>query len=975
MDLTKLKSKTTLEKVRNYEGKNEHILKMKKKLENEGFFLMTPSQISYVEENYNVSPIELNKIVEITTYLGEQLKEKFNLKNTPEKVFIETVLGEGEKSYHVKGKLYKNQKENILYHIPKTQLLTDLFFEPYEDLEVNFDSVNKINKKNRNLFPHQETAIKFLLKRDKSILSDDMGLGKSMSSICAALLSGAEKILVICPANAKINWFREITDFIDEEMVTIVKSGYWQPKVFTIINYDILNRFHEIQDKRKKEEAKSYFNDEKFDLMIVDECFTYDTIVDTEIGKIPIGKIIENQMDIKILSYNLLTNQLEYNKINRWIEKKTKNSLLRIKTHNNVFIDCTPNHKIYVKNKGYVKAEEIKQGDELYYLSNTTNERSDLEKTEILFKKMLWPRFRFKKKDRAYKEKNPHTKKKSGKLRILWDKIRNQSMFETKILFNQLFGEVEDGTTGNKKKNLYKRSFRKNKEEINRSPQKKPTNSKQLISKNEDEQSYDKPNYFGKSETKTNRENLFKSWWKWESNETARKNLQFIRRATKWLGIGVPNKNIRSKRQISIIAKLVLTGHWKSIFKNSYRNRRKFSQNQEMEIFGSEKNGSINYVRVESITILESGSGLGREFNNPKNTTVYNLEIENNHNYFANNILVSNCHMIKNKDTIRGKIVAQIAENIPKVWLLTGTPIANRPMDYYNLLKVCQVPVTDNFQHFAYRYCAAKSFNKRLQSGKIKKIWLTDGASNLEELHQKTKNYVLRRKKEDHLDLPPKIVSPFYLELENKKGYETAFEDYVKWLELEGKNLGPARQMVEMVVLRKFISQEKVSYTIDMVQNFLEQSETRKVIIFTVFTESLKKLKEEFGEIAVCHNGEMSDKEKQKSIDRFQTDPNVRVFIGNIISAGSAITLTASDTTLFHDIDFVPSNHQQAEDRNFRIGQDKTVNVYYPIFAGTIEERIYEILQKKKEVISKVMGENVGNIDIAEDFISTLFKI
>ena len=604
IDLTKLKSKTTLEKVRNYEGKNEHILKMKKKLENEGFFLMTPSQISYVEENYNFSPIELNKIVEITSYLGEQLKEKFTLKNIPEKVFIETLLSDGEKSYHVKGKLYKNQKESVLYHIPKTQLLTDLFFEPYEDLEVDFESVNKVNKKNRNLFPHQEIAIKFLLKRDKSILSDDMGLGKSKSSIAAALLSGAEKILVVCPANAKINWFREITEYIDEEMVTIVKSGYWQPKVFTIINYDILNRFHEIQDKRKKEEAKSYINEEKFDLMIVDEA-----------------------------------------------------------------------------------------------------------------------------------------------------------------------------------------------------------------------------------------------------------------------------------------------------------------------------------------------------------------------------------HMIKNKDTIRGKIVSQIAENIPKVWLLTGTPIANRPMDYYNLLKVCQVPVTDNFQHFAYRYCAAKSFNKKLKSGKIKKIWLTDGASNLEELHQKTKNYILRRKKEDHLNLPPKIISPFYLELNNRKGYESAFEEYVNWLKLEGKDLGAARQMVEMTVLRKFISQEKVESTFEMVENFLEQSENKKIIIFTVFTESLKKLKESFGDMAVCHNGEMSDKDKQKSIDRFQSDPTVRVFIGNIISAGSAITLTASDTTIFHDMDFVPANHQQAEDRNYRIGQDKTVNIYYPIFEDTIEEKIYEVLQKKKEIISKVMGEKVDHIDIAEDFVSSIIKI
>lgn len=602
IDLTKLKNKTTLEKIRNYSGDNDHILKMKKRLDSEGFFVLTSSQISYIEDNHERDTMEINRVVDITPYLGEQLKEKYELKNIPERVFVEKFLTENDKSYHVKGKLYKNQKQSILFHIPKTQLLTDMFYEPYEDLEVNFDSVNKINKKNRSLFKHQESAIKFLLKKNKSILSDDMGLGKTKSAIAAALLSGSEKILVICPANAKINWFREITEYIDEEMVTIVKSGFWQPKVFTIINYDILNRFHEIEDKRKKEEIKSFINEEKFDLLIVDEA-----------------------------------------------------------------------------------------------------------------------------------------------------------------------------------------------------------------------------------------------------------------------------------------------------------------------------------------------------------------------------------HMIKNKSSIRGKIVAQISENIERVWLLTGTPIANRPMDYYNLLKVCKIPVVDNFQHFAYRYCAAKSFNKKLASGKVKRIWLTDGASNLEELHIKTKNYILRRKKEDHLDLPPKIISPFYLELDDRKGYDNAFNEYVEWLKLEGRKLGPARQMTEMVILRKFISEQKVPLTLDMVNNFLEQSENRKIIIFTVFTESLKKLKEELGDIAVCHNGEMNEKEKQKSIDEFQANPNKRVFIGNIISAGSAITLTASDTTIFHDIDFVPSNHQQAEDRNYRIGQEKTVNIYYPIFQDTIEEKIYEMLNRKKQVISKIMGEENKNIDISDDFID-LFK-
>ena len=118
----------------------------------------------------------------------------------------------------------------------------------------------------------------------------------------------------------------------------------------------------------------------------------------------------------------------------------------------------------------------------------------------------------------------------------------------------------------------------------------------------------------------------------------------------------------------------------------------------------------------------------------------------------------------------------------------------------------------------------------------------------------------------------------------------------------------------------------------------------------------------------------MSDKEKQKSIDQFQTNPKVRVFIGNIISAGSAITLTAADTTIFHDIDFVPSNHQQAEDRNWRIGTTKTVNIYYPIFNDTIEERIYETLQKKKEIISTVMGEKLESVDIMQDLVSSLLK-
>ena len=92
-------------------------------------------------------------------------------------------------------------------------------------------------------FKHQEKGIKFLLSKNQCILGDDMGLGKTYMSIVAALESGVEKIMVICPANAKINWYREISNFVPEDDISIIKTGHWNPKKFTIINYDILKNF------------------------------------------------------------------------------------------------------------------------------------------------------------------------------------------------------------------------------------------------------------------------------------------------------------------------------------------------------------------------------------------------------------------------------------------------------------------------------------------------------------------------------------------------------------------------------------------------------------------------------------------------------------------------------------------------------------------------------------------------------------
>ena len=147
-----------------------------------------------------------------------------------------------------------------------------------------------------------------------------------------------------------------------------------------------------------------------------------------------------------------------------------------------------------------------------------------------------------------------------------------------------------------------------------------------------------------------------------------------------------------------------------------------------------------------------------------------------------------------------------------------------------------------------------------------------------------------------------------------------------------------------------------------------------KVIIFCNFTKSLETIVEHFGKVAVRLDGQMSKIQRQDAVDRFQEDEKVKVFVGNIKAAGVGITLTAAEVVIMNDLSFVPAEHAQAEDRAYRYGQKSNVSVYYPIFDNTIEAAIYDILNKKKQIIRTVMGdqipENIG--DVAEEILALI---
>ena len=332
-------------------------------------------------------------------------------------------------------------------------------------------------------------------------------------------------------------------------------------------------------------------------------------------------------------------------------------------------------------------------------------------------------------------------------------------------------------------------------------------------------------------------------------------------------------------------------------------------------------------------------------------------------------VILDEAHMISNAQAQRTKIINSFVKKINRVWLLTGTPMTSRPMNYYNLLSIIESPVAQNWMAYAIRYCQGYQF----KAGN-RKVWNVSGASNLEELRDRTSKQILRRLKEEVLDLPDKIITPVYLRLQSKE-YENLMGEYYDWYDKNpDQSSSLTVQFSKLMKVRKVIANEKTRQTIEFAENILEQG--KKVIIFTNFTDSLQTIYQHFGKQAVYLDGSCSNSVRQQAVDQFQNEEKIKVFVGNLKAAGVGLTLTSAEVVIMNDLSFVPAEHAQAEDRAYRYGQKSNVLVYYPLYENTIEGAIYDILNTKKQIIRTVMGdqipENVG--DVAEEILKLINK-
>ena len=327
-------------------------------------------------------------------------------------------------------------------------------------------------------------------------------------------------------------------------------------------------------------------------------------------------------------------------------------------------------------------------------------------------------------------------------------------------------------------------------------------------------------------------------------------------------------------------------------------------------------------------------------------------------------LVFDEAHYLKNHTSGRSKLARKLVAAAPDAVLhaLTGTPLTNRPRDLFVLLQLVGHPMGRSFLSFAKRYCAAEHNGFG---------WVTTGASNLEELRIQLHGVMLRRTKDEVLDLPPKLRT--WLTVTVPEG--TARREMRRVLErlIAGKaREDRVRLLGDLTKARQRIASAKAGTTIEFVEGVVAQGE--KVIVFSGFEDPLQHIAEHFGERAVLLTGSTPAAKRQGLVDRFQHDESVRVFVANIIAGGVGLNLTAARQVVFNDLDWVPANHWQAEDRAYRIGQHGTVNVTYLAAEGTVDEFVMRALHVKASLIEAVV-EGRADMPIDADLLSELESV
>ncbi len=333
-------------------------------------------------------------------------------------------------------------------------------------------------------------------------------------------------------------------------------------------------------------------------------------------------------------------------------------------------------------------------------------------------------------------------------------------------------------------------------------------------------------------------------------------------------------------------------------------------------------------------------------------------------------LVADECHYVKNKDAKRSKALYALRSR--RRLFLTGTPILNRPAELWAIVNALDDEEFADFWEFARRYC--KPVRNRFG-------WEFNGAENLDELHERLRGTIMvRRTKAEVLpDLPAKRRQVIELASDHIAGLiaveAEAWDEHrarlseLRALKRAGNDASEADLAAlraglnaafgELAKLRQDTALAKVPLVVEHVKSVLD--DVPKLVLFAHHRAVIDELAEPFGDAAVTLTGQHSSEERQAAVDRFQTDPSCRLFIGSITAAGFGLTLTAAAHVVFAELDWVPAHLTQAEDRTHRLGQKESVLVQHLVLQDSLDARMVGTLLRKQRIVDQVVDGDAQN--------------
>jgi len=320
-------------------------------------------------------------------------------------------------------------------------------------------------------------------------------------------------------------------------------------------------------------------------------------------------------------------------------------------------------------------------------------------------------------------------------------------------------------------------------------------------------------------------------------------------------------------------------------------------------------------------------------------------------------VIMDEAHYIKNNTAARTKVAVGIKANRKVV--LTGTPITNRPIELQPIAGYLDPVTFGNYFKFGVRYAGAHQIN----IGR-KTVWDFNGSSNLDELQRVLRqSFMIRRKKDEVLkELPEKVRQIIVLPNSDysdqiKKEFETLADavDETSSEDIEFEQMSGVRHETALAKVN-----DVVTHVAAIDHQVVVMAHHKDVV------DGIKAGLEAAGKSVVTLTGDCNQAHRQNSVETFQAG-NADVFIGTIGAAGVGITLTSASHVVFAELDWVPGNMSQAEDRCHRIGQDSSVLVQHLVVDGSIDARLAQVLVGKQRVLDKALDNVVVNNISIED--------